>query len=88
MGKRIKISEKDYQEKLFEVAKTLLPSMVDKQTEAYLVDRKKRGSLVFNCVAVAQHLLEELGYEDSDSDVIPGQDQTAIRNLNDILSED
>lgn len=88
MGKKIKISAEDYQEKLFDVAKTLLPSMVDKQTESYLVDRKKRGSLVFNCVAVAQHLLEELGYEDTDTGVIAGEDQTTIRNLNDILREE
>ncbi len=88
MAEKITITDKEYQEKLFEVAKTLLPSMVDKQTEAYLVDRKKRGSLVFNCVAISEHLLEELGYENIDSNVAPGLDQTAIRNINEILGDD
>lgn len=85
MSKTFEITEEEYQEKRFEVAKHLLPSLVDKQTEAFLIDKRKRGSLLFNCVAISTHLLEELGYTRKGVSRESEMDRTAIRNLGEIF---
>jgi hypothetical protein len=88
MSKIFEISDKEYQEKKFEVAKTLLPAMTDKQTEAFLIDKRKRGSLIFNCVAISDHLLQELGYQIKGKSSVDGdQDKVGIRNLNEMLKK-
>ena len=88
MSQIIEISEKEYLEKKFDVAKTLLPTMAEKQTESFLIDKRKRGSLIFNCVAISDHLLQELGYQIEGKDPVGDDaDRTVIRNLGEMLKK-
>ena len=59
--KGIAVSEKEYYDKKLEIARSLLPAMVNKVTEEYLVDKRKRASLLFNCVSISEDLLTEMG---------------------------
>jgi hypothetical protein len=88
MSKTFEVTTEEYQQKKFEVAKTLLPSMADKQTEAFLIDKRKRGSLIFNCVAISEHLMQELGYQvKGKSAVDDDEERTVIRNLGEMLKK-
>ncbi|MBD66856.1 MAG: hypothetical protein CME62_16760 [Halobacteriovoraceae bacterium] len=91
MSRKYAISEKDYIEKKLEVAKNLLPTMVGQQTEAYVQDPRKRESLIYNCVAISDHLLREIGFCVSGSQAREATDihnKTAIRKLSEMLNED
>lgn len=90
MPRLCEIREKEYLDKKFEAAKEILPVMLNKVDVAYINDVRKRGSLIFNAVAVADHLLQELGYRIKGQATAQGQSQeaTAIRKLGDMLKED
>lgn len=59
--KGIAVSEEEYYEKKLEVAMNLLPQLVAKVSEEYLQDKKKRASLIYNCCAISEDLLYEVG---------------------------
>ena len=94
----LKIDEKEYMLKKLEVAKHLLPTMVGQHTEEYMIDVRKRASLIYNCVAISDHLLREVGYRcasgagakkiktEPSSGEEPG-DTTAIRELGQFLKD-
>ena len=92
MPRLCEIREKEYLDKKFEAAKEILPVMLEKVDISYITDVRKRGSLIFNSVMVADHLLQELGYrikgQASGSHQKPGQDATAIRNLGEMLKDE
>lgn len=90
MARLCEIKEKEYLDKKFEAAKEILPVLLDKVDSAYITDVRKRGSLIFNSVAVADHLLQELGYrvKGSSTSQAPDQESTAIRKLSDMLKNE
>lgn len=87
MPRLCEVKEKEYLDKKFEAAKEILPVMLDKVDVAYITDIRKRGSLIYNTVAVADHLLQELGYRVRGSESAKGKtdEATAIRKLEDML---
>lgn len=65
--KKMGISEEEYFDKKLEIAKNLLPQMVAKVTEEFMQDVRKRASLLYNCHAIAEDMLKELGFYVEDS---------------------
>lgn len=90
----MKISKKEYLEKKLSIAKRVLPTLLDKvDSDAFIADPLKRGSLVYKSGALADALLKEVGYELSRHDDAPpppvkprestkaGQDKTGMISL-------
>lgn len=93
MARLCEISEKEYLDRKFEAAKEVLPTMLDKVDIAYITDVRKRGSLIFNTCAIADHLLQELGYRVKGNATAASmgqaeQDSTGIRKLSEMLLDD
>lgn len=94
MNNLIELDEKDYMEKKFQAAKEILPTLLSQYPPEYVIDKKKRGSVIYNCVAIAGALLDEVGYIPKGKPHFLGggeddsEDKTAIRNLGDLLKED
>lgn len=65
--KKLGISEEEFFEKKLEIAKNLLPQMVAKVTEEFMQDKRKRASLLYNCSAISEDMLNELGFFIEDS---------------------
>jgi len=90
MARICEIKEKEYLDKKFEAAKQIIPVMLTQYPPEYVIDPKKRASLIFNGVSIAENLLQELGYRIAGAPVSnrpPGQDSTAIRKLGDMFSK-
>ena len=90
----MKISKKEYLEKKLSIAKEVLPELLSKiDADKFIADPLKRGSLVYKSSALADALLQEIGYELSQHDDVPAkpqqiqkasQEKTGMINLNDI----
>lgn len=84
----MKITEKEYLEKKLAVAMEVLPVLLSKiDSDAYIADPLKRGSLVYKSSALAEHLLKEIGYELSavaTANQTASQEKTGMLNLNDL----
>jgi len=80
----IEVSEEEYYDKKLEIARNLLPAMVAKVTEEYLQDKRKRASLLYNCVAISGDLLTEMGITMEQPPKLLGGDnpRTTIKNPN------
>lgn len=59
--KGIQIEEEEYYEKRLEVAQNLLPQMVAKVSQEFMLDTRKRASLIYNCVSISEDLMKEAG---------------------------
>ena len=62
MPRICEIKEKEYLDKKFEASKEILTVLLSQHSTDYIIDRKKRGSLIFHTCAIADDLLQELGY--------------------------
>lgn len=80
---RIEIGDKEYYEKRYEVSKEILAGAITHEKIDTMGDTIQRQSLVFNCIAIADILLEELGYTRKMS-----SDHASIRNLKDLLQNE
>lgn len=81
--RRIEIPEKEFEEKRFTAAKDILAGALTHEKIEAMGDSIQRQAVVFNCISIADTLLEELGYARK---VNP--DHTTVRNLKDILKDD
>ncbi|MFT6632590.1 MAG: hypothetical protein ACJAS4_002554 [Bacteriovoracaceae bacterium] len=91
MKKYYEIDEYDFLEKKLSAAKEILPLLISQQATDYTTDVRKRASLIYNCVAIAGDLLDEVGFvvKGTDlSDKDPDHERTAIRKLSELLKED
>ncbi|MBY0413642.1 MAG: hypothetical protein K2Q18_05735 [Bdellovibrionales bacterium] len=82
MSEKFEISAQEYQEKKYQISKDILASVL---THEYLekgVEFKRRVNLIFNCILVANNLMDELGYHVKGNKTDEG---TSIRKLQDIL---
>ncbi|MDP7321832.1 MAG: hypothetical protein QF441_14590 [Bacteriovoracaceae bacterium] len=87
----IELDKKEYLEKKLNVAKEILPILLAQKSLDYITDVRKRGSLVYNTVAIADHLLIEVGFSqkgETASHRDSNEDRTAIRKLSELLKED
>lgn len=93
----MKVLRKEYLEKKLSIAKSILPTLLNKvDSDAFIADPLKRGSLVYKSGALAEALLRELGYElSSHDDISPpikgkvsstraGQDTTGMISLGEL----
>lgn len=103
MDKKLKrnLAKDDYQDRLYEVAKTILPSIYDKVDRKYMESRSTFIRTCFTALSIAEVFLSELGYycEDqaseeksvADSDPIYEMDNdtnlTVLKNGGDLLKK-
>lgn len=76
------ISSKEFQEKRYQISKDILASVLTAEALEKGVDIKRRVNLIFNCILVANTLMDELGY------YIQGpktEEGSRMRKLQDIL---
>lgn len=87
MEKIVELTGKEFLEKRFEAAKEILPMLLNKNDLEYIVDSRKRTSLIFHAVKIADNLLAEVGYtfKGSENQIQNNEDLTAIRKLSDLL---
>lgn len=79
---KFEISSEEYQQKRYEICKDMLSSIL---TIEYLEkghDSKRRVNLIFNCMTMANNLMEELGYYSRGPKTDEG---TSVRRLKDIF---
>ncbi len=91
MKKYIEIERSEYIYKKLDAAKEILPVLIAQHSMDYITDVRKRASLVYNSVAMANELLEEAGLVIKGEPVRskdPGEEVTAIRKLSELLKED
>lgn len=89
MPRICEIKEKEYLDKKFDAAKGIVIALLQQHPPEYVIDVKKRGSLIFNTCAVAEHLLQELGYRVAGKKVSQDPtEMTAMRKLEDIFTTD
>ena len=89
MQKLYELDEKEFLLKKLEAAKEILPVLLSQHPPEYVIDVKKRSSVIYNCVSIASDLLNEVGFiVKGASKAVPEEDRTAIRKLEDILKED
>jgi hypothetical protein len=79
---KFELSAKDYQEKKYEISKEILASVLSVDYLEKGVEFKRRINLIFNCILVANNLMDELGYYVQGKKTDEG---TSIRKLQDIL---
>jgi hypothetical protein len=79
---KFELSAKAYQEKKYEVSKEILASVLTVEYLEKGVEFKRRVNLIFNCILVANNLMDELGYYVQGNKTDEG---TSIRKLQDIL---
>jgi hypothetical protein len=80
---KIEISDQEYFEKRYQVAKDLLcGAITNEQLDSS--ETKKQESLLFNCIFLSDMLLKELGYFCNST----SEERTGVHNLSDLLSKD
>lgn len=87
MASLIKVSEKEFREKQLVVASNLLTSLVAQQDYSFMIDKKKRGSIIYNCSAISEDLVREIGFVFDNSLDDGEEDRTVIRKLGEMLKE-
>lgn len=83
---KIEISEQEYHEKRFEIAKSLLSNVVSQENIDSFNEAKLQGSVLFNCISLSDALLKELGYFYKSKNVM--KDETSVHKLSDLLVKD
>ena len=86
----IELSEKEYADRKLEASKTILPVMMSQLSMEYMQDTRKRASVIYNAVAIANEMLREIGYVQEGASAEPEKntDRTAIRKLSEMLGSD
>lgn len=56
------IDPREYQQKRYEISKDLLTSYYTSISIERLIDDKQRDSVIFNCIQLADMLMNDLGY--------------------------
>lgn len=88
MKTRIKLPKQEYRQKRYEVSKSTMASVISKEGIEFATDSKQRESFIFNCVLLADSLLEELGYFEEGSPESAHGEETSIKRLSDILGSE
>jgi hypothetical protein len=91
MKKYYEIDEYDFLEKKLSAAKEILPLLISQQATDYTTDVRKRASLIYNCVAIAGDLLDEVGFvvKGTDlSDKDPDHERTALSKVRELFKEE
>ena len=81
-NERFELSAKEYQQKRYEISKDILASVLSVDYLEKGVEFKRRINLIFNCMQVANNLMDELGYHVQGKKTDEG---TSVRKLQDIL---
>ncbi len=86
----VEINEKEYADRKLEAAKTILPVMMSQLSMEYMQDTRKRASVIYNAVAIANEMLREIGFVPTGASANPEKntDRTAIRKLSEMLGDD
>lgn len=81
---RLEVSDKEYFEKRYECAKEILAGAISHEKIEQMGDSSvQRQAIVFNCITLADMLMEELGYARK-----MNPDHASVRNLKDLLREE
>lgn len=80
---RLEVSDKEFFEKRYECAKEILAGAITHEKIDTMGDSIQRQALVFNCISIADLLMEELGYQRK-----MNPDHASVRNLKDLLKEE
>lgn len=83
---KIEISEEEYLEKRYDIAKSLLSNVVNSENLDSFNEAKKQASILFNCISLTDALLKELGYYYKSKNV--AKDETSIHKLSDLIVKD
>ncbi len=79
---KFELTPEQYQEKKYEISKDILASVLTVEYLENGVEFKRRANLIFNCILVANNLMEELGYNVKGAKTDEG---TSVRRLKDIF---
>ncbi len=82
------IDEKEYLEKKLQTAQSVLPTLLGLHSIEYIIDNRKRASLIFHSLAIAEDVMREIGYTSSTAQSQSTEELTAIRKLSDMLKKD
>ncbi len=90
MKKLVKLTNKEYLDRQLATAQTILPVLLGYQSIDFISDVRKRGSVIYNSVAMAGEVLKEVGFTTDEIQESGGdlQDRTAIRKLSELLGSD
>lgn len=90
MKKYQPINREDYYTKKLDTAKEILPILISQHSMDYITDVRKRASLIYNSVAIADELLDEVGFTIEGEEIRKKStdEVTAIRKLSELLKED
>jgi hypothetical protein len=96
---QVYIPPSEYQQKRYETARDIIASVATADKISTIAEDKQRDSLIFNCILLADALLEELGYYTAAEGVSspppaareaapkapPSPDKTTVRSLKSII---
>lgn len=80
---KIVVSTKEYEKLRLDTTVRFISGVVTLEKLDSMEEHKQRQALIYNCLLLADALLEELGYQKTTG---PLQDKTGARNLKDLLA--
>ena len=80
---KIVVTTKEFEKLRYETTLKIISGVVTLEKLDSMEEHKQRQSLIYNCLLLADAMLEELGYQKTSG---PLQDKTGTRNLKDLLS--
>jgi predicted metal-binding transcription factor (methanogenesis marker protein 9) len=83
---KIEISENEYCDKRYEIARSLLANVVTRENIDSLNEAKVSASIIFNCISLSDSLLKELGYYYKTKNA--QKDETSVHSLSDLLKKE
>lgn len=83
---KIEISEQEYCDKRYEVARSLLANVVNRENIDSLNEAKLQASVIFNCISLSDSFLKELGYFYKSKH--SAKDETSVHSLNELLKKE
>jgi len=80
---KIVVSTKEFEKLRYDTTLRIMAGVVTLEKLDAMEEHKQRQSLIYNCLLLADAMLDELGYQKTSG---PLQDKTGTRNLKDLLS--
>ena len=90
MKKMVKLTDKEFLDRQLATAQTILPVLIGHQSIEFISDIRKRGSVIYNSVAMAGEVMKEVGFTTEEIQTNGGdlQERTAIRKLSELLGSE
>ena len=80
---KIVVSTKEFEKLRYDTTLSIISGVVTLEKLDSMEEHKQRQALIYNCLLLADAMLDELGYVKTTG---PIQDKTGTRNLKDLLA--